>query len=157
MGAGIILGRGPWGELLVGDGVVGAGLDLDDGGVFIEGKERVPDVGLEVDEATRVARAQECAIVHVAVILKEEEGDGAVDDDDGLGGLGLGMAVGAHVGARLHEVDEALHLALIGAMDGLHDAEAGAGPRGREARCEKLGIAKEDVARGFREGEGAGG
>jgi hypothetical protein len=59
--------------------------------------------------------------------------------------------VGPDIGARLHEIYEALHLALVGAMDGLHHPEPRAGAGGRESGVEQRRIAEEDIARRFGE------
>jgi len=153
VGGGIIFGGCPGCELLVGGGIVGAGLDLEDGGVLIDGQEGVPDIGLEIGEAAGVAGVQECAILHGTLVIEEEEGDGSVDDDDGFDRVGLWVAVGPDIGARLHEIDEALDLALIGAMDGLHHASARTGAGGREPRGEQRRVAEEDIARWFWAGQ----
>ena len=106
--------------------IVGTLFDLEDDGVFLMDDHAVPGAGLDIDEAGAFF-FQHPAVLDLSGFGEEEDFELTLEEANGLGGVGLGVAVGLDVGAGLEEVGKALDAGFLAALDGKNDALAGAG------------------------------
>jgi len=108
--------------------IIGALFDFEDHGVFFSDDHAVPDAGLDVDE-WRVF-VEQVAGKNVATFAEDEEFELSGNEGKGFGRVWLWVTVGLNVGARLHEVEQALDACFLAALDGKDDAKTWAFPGG---------------------------
>jgi hypothetical protein len=132
------LGRRPRREGFVGRGRVGPVLHFVDDRVGFEREERVIHARLEVDAEDLAPRADLQAFRDGALLVEDEEGDGAAEHDPRFVLWRIQVTVRGNVAIRLHGVEHAVKRGASAAVKGLDDAPTRAAVGGSDRPLQKI-------------------
>jgi len=101
--------RSPFGELLIGLRIEGPGLDLENDGIVLKGKKRVPRAApaVQADVSGFAADKDKAGVFDMTVVIHCDEPDGAAKQHETLG-FRIRVSMRLHITSGLHRIDHPL-------------------------------------------------